>query len=64
MSGAISPLPQYAFMEWCSVKRKHRNKFYIKTNKANSYELDSWGSIPSRYGIIFVCKSIPDLRPN
>jgi hypothetical protein len=21
MSGAIPPLPQYAFMEWCSVKK-------------------------------------------
>jgi hypothetical protein len=25
MSGAISPLPQYAFMAWCSVK--YRDKF-------------------------------------
>jgi len=21
MSGALLPLPQYAFMEWCSVKK-------------------------------------------
>jgi hypothetical protein len=28
MSGAITPLPQYAFMEWCSVKQqKHRDSF-------------------------------------
>jgi len=26
MSGAIHPLPQYAFMAWCLVK-KHRNDF-------------------------------------
>jgi hypothetical protein len=27
MSEAIPPLPQYAFMAWCSVKRKHRENF-------------------------------------
>jgi hypothetical protein len=24
MSGAIPPLPQYAFMAWCSVKKKEK----------------------------------------
>jgi hypothetical protein len=27
MSGTILPLPQYAFMAWCSVKKKHRDNF-------------------------------------
>jgi hypothetical protein len=27
MRGAILPLPQYAFMAWCSVKKKHRVSF-------------------------------------
>jgi hypothetical protein len=28
MSGATHPLPQYAFMAWCSVKKKkHRDNF-------------------------------------
>jgi len=27
MSGTILPLPQYAFMAHCSVKRNHRDKF-------------------------------------
>jgi hypothetical protein len=29
MYGAIPPLPQYAFMAWCSVKeeKEHRDKF-------------------------------------
>jgi hypothetical protein len=27
MSGVISPLPQYPFMAWCSVKQKYRNNF-------------------------------------
>jgi hypothetical protein len=27
MSGAIPPLPEYAFMVWCSVKKKHRYNF-------------------------------------
>jgi len=27
MHGTISPLPQYAFMAWCSVKKKHRDNF-------------------------------------
>jgi len=25
MHGAIPPLPQYALMAWCSVKKKHRD---------------------------------------
>jgi hypothetical protein len=27
MSGAIPPLSKYAFMAWCSVKKKHRDNF-------------------------------------
>jgi hypothetical protein len=28
MLGAITPLPQYVFMAWCSVKKKkHRDNF-------------------------------------
>jgi hypothetical protein len=27
MRGAIHPLPQYAFMAWCPVKKQHRNNF-------------------------------------
>jgi hypothetical protein len=27
MRGAIPPLPQYAFMAWYSVKKKHRDNF-------------------------------------
>jgi len=29
MSGAIPPLPKYAFMARCSVKRTHRDNFYL-----------------------------------
>jgi hypothetical protein len=29
MSGAIPPLPQYAFMAWCSVKRKAQGQLYF-----------------------------------
>jgi hypothetical protein len=27
MRGAIYPLPHYAFMTWCSVKKQHRDNF-------------------------------------
>jgi hypothetical protein len=27
MRGSITPLPQYAFMAWCSVKKNHRDNF-------------------------------------
>jgi hypothetical protein len=27
MHGTIPPLPQYAFMAWCSVKERHRDNF-------------------------------------
>jgi len=29
MSGAIPPLPQYAFMSWCSVKVQGQLTFYL-----------------------------------
>jgi hypothetical protein len=29
MSGAILPLPQYAFMAWCLVKHRDNFTFYI-----------------------------------
>jgi len=27
MSGTVTPLPQYVFMAWCSVKKTHRGNF-------------------------------------
>jgi len=30
MRVAVPSLPQYTFMAWCSVKKKHRDKFYFK----------------------------------
>jgi len=27
MRGTIPPLPQYAFVAWCSVKKKHKDNF-------------------------------------
>jgi hypothetical protein len=35
MNGAIPPLPQYAFMAWCSVKKKNMDNFtfILKINK-------------------------------
>jgi hypothetical protein len=30
MRGAILPLPQYVFMAWCLVKKKHRNNFTLE----------------------------------
>jgi hypothetical protein len=29
MCGAIPPLLQYAFLAWCSVKKKHRDNFTL-----------------------------------
>jgi hypothetical protein len=29
MSGAIHPLPQYAFMAWCTVKKKAQGQLYL-----------------------------------
>jgi hypothetical protein len=44
MHGAIPPLPQYAFMAWCSFKtKKHRDyTFYLTIEKENyEQEFDS-----------------------
>jgi hypothetical protein len=41
MGGAIHPLPQYAFMAWCLVKKKHRNNFtftfYLNINPGGTF---------------------------
>jgi len=29
MSGTIPPLPQYAFIAWCSFKKKAHGQFYL-----------------------------------
>jgi hypothetical protein len=29
MHGAVTPLPQYAFMAWCSVKKKAQRQLYL-----------------------------------
>jgi len=29
MSGAVGPLPQYAFMAWCSVKAQGQLYLYV-----------------------------------
>jgi hypothetical protein len=43
MSGAIPPLPQYAFMAWCLVK--HRDNFnFIRWYEALEFEHCSYGA--------------------
>jgi hypothetical protein len=37
MSGGIPPLPQYAFMAWCSVKKEHRDNFTLLQTKAKKF---------------------------
>jgi hypothetical protein len=47
MNRAILPLPQYAFLACCSVKRKHRDNFKSRDNSvgiALGYGLDDRGS--------------------
>jgi hypothetical protein len=42
MSGAIHPLPQYAFMEWCSVKAQGQLHLHLyKKNTVVSKRLES-----------------------
>jgi hypothetical protein len=36
MSGAIISLPQYAFMAWCSVKRKAQAQLYLYLSASES----------------------------
>jgi hypothetical protein len=35
MRGAIHPLPQYAFMAWCSVKKMNKDNFTFTLKKYN-----------------------------
>jgi hypothetical protein len=41
MSGAIHPLPQYAFMAWCLVKTQGQLYLYIYLRKAGCEEVNS-----------------------
>jgi hypothetical protein len=68
LRGAIPPLPQYAFMAWCSFKAQGHThththiEFILRslytmgpdspTSKVTGYGLDDWGSYPSK--IIFL----------
>jgi hypothetical protein len=47
MHGATPPLPQYAFMAWCSVKKRHRDKF--------TFSLQPW----RRIVIVLQIKRLP-----
>jgi hypothetical protein len=40
MHEAIPPLPQYAFMAWCSVKKDHRDNFtFYISRKSKTVEI-------------------------
>jgi len=45
MHGAIPPLPQYAFMEWCAVKAQGQlylfTLLYLLPNKQSCYKQDN-----------------------
>jgi hypothetical protein len=41
MGGAISPLPQYAFMTWCSIRKKHRGTTVIYLGSVYTAQLGS-----------------------
>jgi hypothetical protein len=53
MRGAISPLPQYVFMAWCSVKEKHKDNFtfYLPLHLLYDVHLELY--IPEMLGIFF-----------
>jgi hypothetical protein len=43
MSGAIPPLPQYAFMAWCSAKAQEQLYLLPSTDKSISFS--SWAEV-------------------
>jgi hypothetical protein len=45
MSGAITPLPQYAFMAWCSVKTQRQLYLYL-------YNSSGISLLPTSYKIL------------
>jgi hypothetical protein len=50
MSGALPPLPQYAFMAWCSVKKKHRDNYNKWRDKVNTIIIEHrWFLMPKWY---------------
>jgi hypothetical protein len=44
MSGAINPLPQYAFMAWCLVKAQGQLYLFIYAN----YGTTVWVCVPNK----------------
>jgi len=45
MSGAIPSLPQYAFMAWCSVKKKHKDNLPLLSYNLNKDHFIEFGSV-------------------
>jgi hypothetical protein len=46
MSGAIPPLPQYAFMAWCLVKHKDTFTFVCKFQLASTVSRSAGHTVP------------------
>jgi hypothetical protein len=44
MRGAIPPLPQYAFMAWCSIKKAQGQLYLLPFYRYNGYYLISGAS--------------------
>jgi hypothetical protein len=42
MSGAIPPLPQYAFMAWCSVKAQGQLYLYFSYENLRVARIAQW----------------------
>jgi hypothetical protein len=52
MSGAIPPLPQYAFMAWCSVKAQgqlYLTFYFLKGDAVFSYCCNLFGSVQDQF---------------
>jgi hypothetical protein len=58
MSGVILPLPQYAFMAWCSVKGQEQ--LYLYLNSTNLTDIGFEGPLEDK---VLVFKYIKILYP-
>jgi len=49
MSGVIPPLPQYAFIAWCSVKAQGQlyHNLTLKSDKINNHLLETMCKFPT-----------------
>jgi hypothetical protein len=58
MGGAMPPLPQYAFIAWCSVKAQGQLYFYQNTVLVEGANVPADGDMKGKVTLFSFCLSV------